>query len=195
MFKLFLYLFIWFCIYTKTGASDAYIENFNDLNDISQWQEHSDTVQNVGKSKGSLVLLKTTTFQTAVLFTLLNPQPCGAAFAGVRKVVNLDLSPYRSIILKGRGQGSYNGYKFILHENKYNYSFCHFFQVSGDMNEIILNLKEFKPYYAGKIINDPKVHLDLTKITSIGIQAYGGVYLPIKQSGAASLEIAWIKKA
>lgn len=35
--------------------------------------------------------------------------------------------------------------------------------------------------------------LDLSQITSLGIQMYGGVYQPVKQKGPATLEIDWIK--
>ncbi|XP_044267921.1 uncharacterized protein LOC123013467 [Tribolium madens] len=191
-FFLFSKIFFYLCVIVTKGSK--YIENFNDVTEISHWSEQSDTVQDVGKSKGSLVLQKTVNFQRAILFTLLNPQPCGAAFAGVQKQIPLDLSGFRSISLKVRGQGSFKGYKFILKEARYNYSFCNFFEAPDNFQEEILSLQDFKPYYEGKLVNDSGVSLDLSKITSIGIQAYGGVYLPRKQSGVGSLEIDWIRK-
>ncbi|XP_008193692.1 uncharacterized protein LOC103313098 [Tribolium castaneum] len=184
--------FFHLCVIVAKG--DKYIENFNEIGDISHWSEHSDTVRSVGKSKGSLVIQKTANYQRAILFTLLNPQPCGAAFAGVQKQTALDLSGFKSITLKVRGQGSFKGYKLILKEARHNYSFCNFFETSDDFKEVTLALQDFRPYFEGKLVNESGVALDLSKITSIGIQAYGGVYLPKKQSGVGSLEIDWIRK-
>lgn len=53
-------------------------------------------------------------------------------------------------------------------------------------------LEGFEPYYEGKRIDDPSLKLLLNQITSIGVQAYGGVYLNTKQEGVGSLEIDWI---
>lgn len=67
-----------------------------------------------GKSKSSFVLQETKMFKRAVLFTMLNPQKCGAALAGIAKQVIMDISPYRKISIKCRGQGQYNGYEVYL---------------------------------------------------------------------------------
>lgn len=48
------------------------------------------------------------------------------------------------------------------------------------------------PHYKGEPIQIAEP-LDRSAISSIGIVAYGGVHLPEKQHGAASLEIDWIK--
>ncbi|RZC37564.1 C05D11.1-like, partial [Asbolus verrucosus] len=58
-----------------------------------------------------------------------------------------------------------------------------------DFKTVLLPLSRFKPYYEGKLIDNPKIRLDRSKIASIGIQAYGGVYLPTKQSGVAKIRI------
>ena len=44
-----------------------------------------------GKSKASFVLQKSRLFQRAIFFALLNPQPNGAGFAGVKTNLSLDL--------------------------------------------------------------------------------------------------------
>ena len=44
-----------------------------------------------GKSKASFVLQKSRLFQRAIFFALLNPQPNGAGFAGVKTDLTLDL--------------------------------------------------------------------------------------------------------
>lgn len=55
-----------------------------------------------------------------------------------------------------------------------------------------LPFSEFKAYYRGKRVNNNET-LDLSQVTSIGIQMYGGVYQPVKQKGPATLEIDWIR--
>lgn len=68
-----------------------------------------------------------------------------------------------------------------------------FFQAPKDEFAIRnLNFSEFKAYYRGKRVNNSEP-LDLSQITSIGIQMYGGVYLPVKQKGPSTLEIDWIR--
>lgn len=81
---------------------------------MDNWREISDTVRTVGKSKAALVLQTTQVFQHAVLFTLLNPQPNGAGFAGVRTMTNSDLSSFKDIEVTCRGQGSNSHYKVVL---------------------------------------------------------------------------------
>lgn len=55
-----------------------------------------------------------------------------------------------------------------------------------------LHLNHFDPYYRGRrqVNSDP---LNKENITSLELHVYGGVYLPVKQSGTASLEVDWIK--
>lgn len=55
-----------------------------------------------------------------------------------------------------------------------------------------LKLVDFKPHYKGEPIQTAEP-LDRSAISSIGILAYGGIHLPKKQQGTASLEIDWIK--
>lgn len=55
-----------------------------------------------------------------------------------------------------------------------------------------LPLMGFEPYYRGKKLND-SVPLDKSNITNFELQIYGGVYLPVKQSGTSSLEIDYVK--
>jgi NADH dehydrogenase [ubiquinone] 1 alpha subcomplex assembly factor 1 len=53
-------------------------------------------------------------FQRAIFFTLLNPQPNGAGFAGVRHFVNLDLKSFSAISMKARVQGQNLNYKMVM---------------------------------------------------------------------------------
>lgn len=208
-------LFIVLKLFQKTLAfSDELIENFQDPStNISHWLEHSDTIMKEGKSKSSIVLFKNSEFQRAILFTLLNPQSCGAALAGIKKHVRKDYSPYTTIYLSIRGQGQYKGYEFIIRHNGDHGTdvptYCHFFEVYSTLNfckilyikifqaptefDIIsLSLKDFKPYLRGQVVVNG-APLNKSNITSIGILAYGGAHLMKKQRGVASLEIEWIK--
>lgn len=74
-------------------------------------------MRTVGKSKATLVLQTTDLFQNAVFFTLLQPQPNGAGFAGVRIPVTLDLSDYRKIAIRCRSVGENSRYKIVLRHN------------------------------------------------------------------------------
>jgi hypothetical protein len=58
------------------------------------------------------------------------------------------------------------------------------------MIERYLPFTDFKPYSRGAPLNPHTTPpLDLTNITSIGLQIFGGVYSSIKQHGTSSLEI------
>ena len=66
-------------------------------------------------SKADFVLQTTQIFQRAVFFGLLNPQPNGACFAGSRVTLDhVDLSAFKAILLKVRGQGEAKQFKIIL---------------------------------------------------------------------------------
>lgn len=81
---------------------------------VDDWVEQSDTVRKVGMSKAALVLQRTQEFQRAVFFTLLNPQPNGAGFAGVRTFTHLDLTNRTAIAISCRAQGQNFEYKVVL---------------------------------------------------------------------------------
>lgn len=88
--------------------------DFTNVQSLDDWREVSDTVRTVGKSKAVLTLQTSQLFQRVVFFTLLNPQPNGAGFAGIRKPVNFDLSRFKNIEIVCRGQGQNNHYKINL---------------------------------------------------------------------------------
>lgn len=164
--------------------------------DISGWIESSDTVRQPGMSKATLVLQKAQLFQRAIFFVLLNPQPNGAGFAGIRHPVDFDLSPFSSLKLRVRGQGNTTNFKVVLkHHGEVgdgSPSYEQFFTASNQFQDIELPLNLFKPFWRGQPVPDAEA-LDTSNITSLGIQFYGGVYEQQKQSGPATLEMDWIK--
>lgn len=199
-----LYLFSGFVLYyalcqnSATQENDGlYLFDFTKDTEVDAWQEQSDTVRDVGMSKAIFVIHKNLGFRRAIFFALLNPQLNGAGFAGIRVIQTYNLVGYTKLQIKCRGQGQYNGFKVILRHkglnDEPNYSFEQYFQAPKDEFAIRdLKFTEFKAYYRGKRVNNNET-LDLSQVTSIGIQMYGGVYQPIKQKGPATLEIDWIK--
>ncbi|XP_058799151.1 uncharacterized protein LOC131668752 [Phymastichus coffea] len=173
--------------------------DFTKASNVDDWQEISDTVRTVGMSKAVLSLQKTQVFQRAIFFSLLNPQPNGAGFAGVRTPVTWDLREFNEFRMKCRGQGQNSHYKVVLrHKNSSSnddIEYEQFFEapMSGSsFGEVVLPLANFKAYFRGREIKDAEP-LDLGHLTMFGLQVYGGVYLPIKQSGVSALEIELIE--
>lgn len=166
------------------------------MTNVTDWVEESDTLRDVGMSKATLILQKTKVFQRAILFTMLNPQPNGACFAGVKTATMFDLSDYESITINLRSQGANSHYKMVMQHKSRNTTsptYEQMFEVpQGDFYTIRIPLDKFQPFSRGKLVNNTEP-LDKSHITSIGIQVFGGVYLPIKQSGVSSLEIDWIR--
>lgn len=82
--------------------------------------EISDTGRDIGKSKGVLVEQKSQQFQRAIFFSLLNPQPNGAGFAGVSyRKKSFDLNSFTGLKLSVRAQGENFVYKVTLrHHNE-----------------------------------------------------------------------------
>lgn len=118
---------------TGTSADDQYLFDFTKTDGVEAWQEQSDTVRDVGMSKGTLVLHRNLGFRRAIFFALLNPQLNGAGFAGIRAKQTYDLTGHTKLQIKCRGQGQYNGFKVILRHkglnDEPNYSFEQYFQV------------------------------------------------------------------
>lgn len=66
-------------------------------------------------SKASFVMQTTQKFQRAVFFGLLNPQPNGACFAGFKVILDhVNLSGFKAILLRARGQGEAKRFKVVL---------------------------------------------------------------------------------
>ncbi|KAG8331506.1 hypothetical protein J6590_039852 [Homalodisca vitripennis] len=177
--------------------SELVLLDFTSVPTLHGWSEMSDMIRLIGKSKAVLVLQKTLRFQRAVLFTMLNPQPDGAGFAGFRTDREFDLSDYHSLQMMCRGQGDHFGYKVVLRhwgENTDPFpSYEHMFQAPMRKFDIVtLPLHHFEAYYRGRKKNN-SIPLDKSKISSFELQMYGGVYLPVKQWGTSSLEIDWVK--
>ncbi|TRY77210.1 hypothetical protein TCAL_12559 [Tigriopus californicus] len=170
--------------------------DFGQIDNLDGWFESSDTVREPGKSKASFVLQKTQVFQRAIFFSVLNPQENGAGFAGYRVGTDLDLSAVNGLQIRCRSQGSATHYKILLRDESSitgDGSFEAVFQPSSEsFTETQVPFSEFKFYYRGQVQPDHEP-LDRSKILSIGLQVFGGVYSEFKQSGASALEIDWIK--
>ncbi|XP_061706853.1 uncharacterized protein LOC133517557 [Cydia pomonella] len=184
---------------TNPVNGELYIFNFTGSDGVDGWEEQSDTVRSVGMSKAVLVNHENTEYKRVVFFALLNPQTDGSGFAGVRALKTYDdLTEYTKLQLQCRAQGNFTSFKVVLRHkglnNEPNNSFEQFFDGPKDEFAVVdLPFSGFEAYYRGQLVGNET--LDISQITSIGIQMYGGVYLPVKQYGPATLEIDWIKAA
>ena len=114
----------------------------NGTSAFDDWVEVSDTEREVGKSKGSLVQQTTQQFQRAIFFTLLNPQPNGAGFAGiVYRKKPFDLAAFQGLKLTVRAQGENFFYKAMLRhhndESSLQPSYEAFFEVRSGPKSIV----------------------------------------------------------
>jgi len=173
--------------------------------DLGLWFESSDTVRGAGMSKATLTLQSLTkdiigVEQRAVFFALLNPQPNGAGFAGMKRWINetefqdSTLTGDPGVILRARAQGL-NNWKVILYHKMQNVdpyvTYEGFFEMPSNrtvFSDVEINIDSFLPYFRGRQVSDAD-KLDVTKIAGIGVQAYGGVYVEHKQAGPGTLEM------
>ncbi|CAH8488905.1 unnamed protein product [Schistosoma turkestanicum] len=177
------------------GSANLTLFNFTDPETslFDTWIEVSDTVRMEGRSIATLVLFQPYDYQSAIFFYLLNPQPDGSAFAGIDyELDSWNLSDYKGIIIDLHRQGENPNFKLIFYGNCSEIFTCQsyesFFETSGQRQQIELPFSSFKPYFRG----EPKPELpplDITQLSRIGIQAYGGVFADKRQSGPGSIEL------
>jgi len=174
--------------------------DFNKYSEVSDWIEISDTTRSVGKSKAVMTIVESETVRRAVFFALLNPQPDGACFAGMRKFYNTpqDWSEYVYIALnRVRNQGENTQYKIIIQDDKsvYNSSlvFEGFFDVTSFPEDdegfiyVTYPLDKFICTYHGQHCN---LDVNTRHVVSAGLQIFGGVYIEnMDQYGPATLEL------
>jgi hypothetical protein len=173
--------------------------NFTGADNTDSFYEVSDTVRDVGMSKGAISMIESDTVRRAVLFTLLNPQENSACFAGVKSAYNpnVNWSSFSTIALNIRGQGMYHNFKVVLQDESSvtnsSLSFEQYFIADfddGAFGVVDLPMTSFQCTYRGNKCSDT---LNSEKITSFGLQAAGGVYEDLfSNRGVASLEIQYI---
>jgi hypothetical protein len=129
-------------------------------------------------------------FQRAEMFAVINPQPNGAGFAGVKSNVTFeDVDGKEGVLLQCRGHGSLKYWKVVLLTDSEFlgltklYTYEAKFPVnldSEDFETVVHPFSEFKAFYKGQEIQGaPK--MDLKKIGAFGLQTFGGVYDELKQ--------------
>ena len=153
-------------------------------------------------SKASFSLQKSRLFQRAVFFALLNPQPTGAGFAGIKTNITFNLEDFNSregLVLQLRSQGDINYWKVVMTNSEFYdetapYTYEAKFPVRLDSTEferINIPFSDFQAYYRGSLVIEAPP-LQIEKVGTFGLQAFGGVYDEYKQSGVGSLEIDFI---
>ena len=71
-------------------------------------------------SKAVFSLQKSKVFQRAVMFAIINPQPNGAGFAGVKSNVTFeDVDGKEGVLLQCKGQGSLKYWKVVLTDSEF----------------------------------------------------------------------------
>merc|ERR1712141_336122 len=109
----------------KSEMSTEMVKIFDFNSGVEQpeeWWEVSDTVREPGMSKASFTLQKSRLFQRAVFFALLNPQPNGAGFAGIKTNITFDLDSFNStegLLLQMRSQGDINYWKVVMTNSEF----------------------------------------------------------------------------
>ena len=153
-------------------------------------------------SKAAFTLQKSRLFQRAVFFALLNPQPNGAGFAGIKTNLTLDLDKTgvaEGLLLQLGAQGNLEFWKVVMTNSEFSgqtapYTYEAKFRVTQDHKDfqmINIPFTDFQAYYRGALVPDAPP-LKLEKIGVFGLQSFGGVYDEYKQSGVGSLEIDFI---
>ncbi|XP_023332390.1 uncharacterized protein LOC111704397 isoform X2 [Eurytemora carolleeae] len=167
-------------------------------NSADNWWESSDTVRKQGMSKAVFQLQTTQVYQRGVVFVLLNPQPNGAGFAGVKtNIEGEDLTGFTGFEVLARGRGLENWKIVLTHKMEavdplVNYEgFFKLDSQSLELQNIRIPFRDIKPYFRGREVKDVP-DLDPAAISTFGLQAYGGVYETEKQSGSGSMEIDYI---
>ena len=150
-------------------------------------------------SKAVFSLQKSKMFQRAIMFALINPQPNGAGFAGMKTDITFSAEEKDGILLQLRGQGDLKYWKVVLTDSQFLgltklYTYEAKFTVNLDSSEsetVRLPFSDFKAFYRGQEVPDAP-QMDLQKIGAFGLQTFGGVYDQFKQNGVGSLEIDFV---
>ncbi|XP_076058141.1 uncharacterized protein LOC143035088 [Oratosquilla oratoria] len=183
--------------HSTPNPGNGMLYDFRSLVNLNNWEESSDTVRVPGKSKAVFELQKARTFQRAIFFALLNPQPNGAGFAGYKTAEKWDLTGYHGLEMRARRQGAITHYKVVLRDQGLgpdeSYSYEYIFEMpDNEFINVNLPFSDFKAYYRGELVPDAPP-LEISDITSVGIQTFGGVYSDFKQSGPGTLEIDFLR--
>ena len=110
-----------------------------------------------------------------------------------------DFSQFSGFLMQCRAQSfNQNSWELVLETDSSNdrfSSYSAFFEAyenGGEFENIIVLFEDFHQRINGTV-NPDEIPLDLAKIKSFGIRAFGGVYEDFKQNGPSTLEIDFIK--
>uniref|UniRef100_A0AA85BM17 NADH:ubiquinone oxidoreductase intermediate-associated protein 30 domain-containing protein n=1 Tax=Schistosoma mattheei TaxID=31246 RepID=A0AA85BM17_9TREM len=166
------------------------ILNFTDFNTsaFENWIEVSDG----GRSKATLVKLKGQNYQSGIFFYLLTPQKNGPSFAGIHRIVQIDVLPaYDGVIIDLHRQGPHSHFRLFYSECS-DTSDCvsceSVFKTSGEREQVKIPLHISSAYLRGRPQSNSKFS-GLTQKSHIGIKVNGGSNEPENQYGPGSIEI------
>ncbi|CAH8527852.1 unnamed protein product [Schistosoma curassoni] len=164
---------------------------------FADWVEHSDNVENGGRSKATLVPLNGQNYQSAIFFYLLNHQANGPTFAGVHKIHYIRVLPlYDGVEIDLHRRGLNSTFKLIFDADCSNTLHCDSFESNFTTTEgrqqIQLPFNKLKQNFRETQRSNSK-HSVLKQVYRFGIQAYTHINGSTKEYGAGSIEIYYIK--
>jgi len=127
------------------------IFDFQPSADLRKWTVVNDGVMG-GRSQSTLRLDQAGNGVFSGTVSLEN----NGGFASIRlDCGHLSVTNSQSLILKVRGDGKRYQFRIRARKNEY-YSYIHYFETSGDWEEISLPLSEFYPTFRGRKLDLPK---------------------------------------
>ena len=143
------------------------IYNFHNEADVSDWRVVDDVVMG-GRSDGSFSLNDDGFGVFKGYVSLEN----NGGFSSIRYPLETMSTKGRSeIILKVKGDGKRYQFRVKDKQSTY-YSYIHYFETSGDWEEITIPLKEMNPSFRGRKLNFPNFNEDSIEEISILIANY-----------------------
>lgn len=154
--KHFLYMFL----LSLTGAITIF--DFNTDSDMSAWRVVDDIVMG-GRSDGSLTLND----QGHAVFKGHVSLENNGGFSSIRYPFQMiKTEEFSRVILRVKGDGKRYQFRVKDRQNTY-YSYIHYFETSGEWEEISIPLKDMYPSFRGRKLGIP--NFDKTTIEEIGI--------------------------
>jgi hypothetical protein len=124
--------------------------DFSKQSDISAWRVEDDVVMG-GRSSGHFELTPEGHGHFYGKVSLEN----NGGFSSVEMRMNpVTVSPDQYVVLRVKGDGKRYQFRFRKNTSDY-YAYIHYFDTSGEWEEIRLPLKNFKPHYRGRTLDRP----------------------------------------
>jgi hypothetical protein len=125
--------------------------NFNEDSDISAWRVEDDVVMG-GQSSGHFEL---TSEGYGHFYGDVSLENNGGFSSVELRMEPVSVSPDQYAVLRVKGDGERYQFRFRKNNSDY-FAYIHYFETSGEWQEIRLPLNEFVPHYRGRDLDRPK---------------------------------------